>query len=268
MGLEASERAAIVGAVAAALARWPGLAIDDRLATAAVETRLRRGTAPFSRLKLVDLCLADACERGDSVALRAFEAEIVPGMDAPLRRLGLDEAGIDEAKQRARERIFVGGPRTRPRIEAYTGIGPLRGWARAVAVREGQNSERPRRRFATLPTREGQAPQTLPDVAALRGLYREAVREAFIGALQALPAEDRVLLRAYHLEGRTLQALADEHGAHAATIHRRLRRCRRAVFEATRSALAARLAAHPDRAASVISLVRDQLYVSLAAALR
>ena len=95
-------------------AAWPGVEIEP--------TRLAAFLAARPSSHLEDQYLACACADGDPAALAAFEAKILPGIAASLRRLALPADVAAEVHQRVRAHLLVGEP---PRIAEYQGRGPL-----------------------------------------------------------------------------------------------------------------------------------------------
>lgn len=264
---ELTERAQAL--VAEAKQRWPRLDLRPHRLAEGLRRRAVEGGVTLDELAGIDVCLAVACQTGDPVAIAAFEREIIPAVDGPLRRLGLDDAEVEEAKQRTRASVLVRDGDRAPRVAAYGGTGTLRAWTRAVAVREGQRVRRRRRPVSPLsgasqpdPGERGEA-----EDVHLRALYRDAVSAAIVSGVRSLPAKERALLSAYYIGGSTLRELAAKHEVHEATIHRWLARARRIVSQHTRERLAEDLQAGPTSTAGLISLMRTQLYVSLTSAL-
>jgi len=108
------------------------------------------------------------------------------------------------------------------KLASYTGRGSLEGWLRTVLAQEHVNRYRKQKRFVSMEEEADEgtqfaAPEAQPVVAAdprLEGATDEA--------LAALTSEDRFLLSAYYLDGRTLAEIGRMIGTHESTISRKL----------------------------------------------
>jgi RNA polymerase sigma-70 factor, ECF subfamily len=189
-----------------------------------VEAKPAQREAFWRSLHLRDLALARACACGDEAAWNTFLREL----SGPMRQAAIAitrsaSAGEDLADSLYAELFGLserGGVRRSP-LATYSGRGSLMGWLRATLAQRHVDRHRATHRESTL---EGDnipaaasAPQ--PDPQTLMHLSR-----ALAVTLGALSAEDRFLLSAYFLDGRTLLELARLLRVHEATISRRVRR--------------------------------------------
>jgi RNA polymerase sigma-70 factor (ECF subfamily) len=102
-----------------------------------------------------------------------------------------------------------------------------------------------------------------PGLGYARQHYREELRAALVSPVDVLTPHDRTLLRYSLVDGLTLEEIASIYRTHKSTISRRLARARGALWDATRTALAPRLADSTEELASVIRAVRTGLDLSL-----
>ena len=108
------------------------------------------------------------------------------------------------------------------KLASYTGRGSLEGWLRTVLAQEYVNRYRRTKRLVSLDeeSEEGvqfSAPEPQPVPAADNRLAR-----ATDEAIASLPAEDRLVLSAHYLDGRTLAEIARMLAVHESTISRKL----------------------------------------------
>jgi len=181
--------------------------------------------AAFLRsLHLQDLALAHGCARGKEAAWERF----VDRFRAPLREAAIaitrsTSDGEDLADSLFSELFGLterDGRRWSP-FTTYSGRGSLMGWLRATLAQRQVDRHRSSRRETELAGDEiaasASAPEPEPETLAHLG-------RALSGTLRTLAPEDRFLLTAYFLDGRTLLDLARVLRVHEATISRRIRR--------------------------------------------
>ena len=182
----------------------------------------------FRSLRLADLVLARACANGHEGAWEHFLAVYQqPLLRAAIAITGSDTLGRDLAGQLYAELYGLtarDGVRRSP-LDSYKGTGSLVGWLRTtLAQRHVDHLRRSHRELPLLDAPEGielsaAAAETNPLPAELLALGKAVER-----ALARQPAEERFLLAAYYLDGRTLLRIARLLHVHEATVSRRLRR--------------------------------------------
>jgi RNA polymerase sigma-70 factor, ECF subfamily len=181
--------------------------------------------AAFLRgLHLRDLALAHGCARGKESAWQHFVQEF----RAPLREAAVaitrsSSEGADLADSLYSELFGLTereGRRWSP-LATYSGRGSLMGWLRATLAQRHVDRLRAVHRETTLEGDEIPAAASIPqpEPQTLQHLAR-----GLAVTLRSLSAEDRFLLSAYFLDGRTLLDLARLLRVHEATISRRVRR--------------------------------------------
>jgi RNA polymerase sigma-70 factor, ECF subfamily len=172
-----------------------------------------------------DLYLAFGCAQGTPAALSAFQAEIMPEVDAVLRRFGDRQAAADDLRQMLYEKLLVGGAGQEPKIGEYAGRGPLRAWARVVATRVALNVLRQGSPEVPSPDfllNAATAPGVDPELDFLRRTQGHHLRRAFEHAMKTLTPERRVLLRLHFVDGLTTEQIGKLHGKHRVTVLRRI----------------------------------------------
>ena len=243
---------------------WPALELPleifaDHLASLASDGALSEG------FHVADVYLASACAARVRGAVDAFERAHMRRVERYLANMAPSPAFVDEVRQVVREKLFVGKDGAPPKITEYSGRSGLAAWVRVVAIRAAIDL----RRQDAAGEEPGQAmeePMTGdPEIDYVKQRYRQAFNDALRDAVAALPPRQRELLRVHFIEGRTLDELAAEAGVHRATIARRLVAAREATSEEALRLLRARLDLAEAELASLASVLKSQLHLSLAA---
>ena len=102
-----------------------------------------------------------------------------------------------------------------------------------------------------------------PELAYLKERYRAAFTEALEAAVAGLSDRDRALLRLYHVDELSLEAVAALYRVHLSTVSRWLTCARESVAGATSSHLRERLGVGRSDVDSIAALLMSQLDVSL-----
>ncbi|TNV65769.1 sigma-70 family RNA polymerase sigma factor [Corallococcus exiguus] len=254
-----------------ARSRWPGLELEALAFVVFVAERL---TSPKGLLEALEgaspafseLYLAFGCLRHDRAALQFFE-------DGYLRDVGAFVSGVDrspafvaEVRQVLREKLFTAAAGCEPKISEFTGGGALGGWVRVAALRIALNLKRSEARADTAAQDSVESAfgeQLGPELEHLRSRYREAFTEAVRTALGELSDRDRTLMRLYHVEALSLDAIAALYRVHMSTVSRWLSRAREQVAETTTRRLCERLGVGASSVDSIAALVVSQVDLSL-----
>ena len=196
---------------------------------AAGATASRQQQASFFRgLRLADLVLARACANGHEGAWEHFLALYrQPLLRAAIAIAGSETLGRDLADQLYAELYGLtarDGLRRSP-LDSYKGRGSLIGWLRTTLAQRHVDHHRRTRRELPLDDPSGfyEPPAAVPEPE------KPPVELLLLGkaievALRRRAAEDRFLLAAYYIDGRTLLEIAGVLHVHEATVSRKLRR--------------------------------------------
>ena len=209
-----------------------GLSCDDLARILGEITRKYLGEAGLAELrvfcvslKIEELVLARACAAGNE---RAWEVFMLRYREK-LYDIGLHIAREDSAARELSDSLYADlyGTVTRngervSKLSSYTGRGSLEGWLRTVMAQEHVNRYRRQKRMVSLEeeTEEGAqfaSPEVEP-VSALDARLESVTDEV----LMALAADERFILAAYYLDGRTLAEIARMLSVHESTISRKL----------------------------------------------
>jgi RNA polymerase sigma-70 factor, ECF subfamily len=178
----------------------------------------------FLSLRLEELALARACAAGHEFAWELFLTRYREKLYQSALRIAREDSAARELADTLYADLY--GTTTRDgkrlcKLSSYTGRGSLEGWLRTVLAQEYVNRYRRQKRLVSLDENEDgvqfQAPDPEP-VASPDSRLESATDEV----LATLSSEDRLVLAAYFLDGRTLADIARMLGVHESTISRKL----------------------------------------------
>lgn len=241
---------------------WPGLEARPEALASALGRAVADG-ASLDEIDVGELWLALACAAGERAALEAFERRYLDGVVGALRGMGLDDDGVAEALQTARDKLLVSeeGP---PRIVGYAGRGRLQALVRVVATRAAIDQRRNADRGADLAGSLGEMVWASADQERAAALSHKGAlfRKAFEAAIAQLPAEDRTLLRLHALDAVGIDGIALTLGVHRSTAARRLAKLRATIAADTRGRLRT-MGLSPGDLDSVLGIVDEGLELTL-----
>ena len=176
-------------------------------------------------LRIDELALARACAAGSNPAWEIFLTRYREKLYLSALRIAREESAARELADTLYADLYGTNTREGQRVSklaSYSGRGSLEGWLRTVLSQEYVNRYRRSKRLVSLDeeTEEGvqyRAPDPEP-VAPVDQRLAEATDEA----LAVLLGEDRMVLSAYYLDGRTLAEIARMLGVHESTISRKV----------------------------------------------
>jgi len=179
----------------------------------------------FLSLRIDELALARACAAGNNSAWEIFLTRYREKLYLSALRIAREDSAARDLADTLYADLYGTSTRDGQRISklsSYTGRGSLEGWLRTVLAQEYVNRYRKTKRLVSLDeeSEEGvqfQAPDTEPVPPA-----DQRLAHATDEALAVLSAEDRMVLSAYYLDGRTLAEIARMLGVHESTISRKL----------------------------------------------
>src|SRR6201997_3341235 len=160
----------------------------------------------FLSLRVDELALARACAAGENSAWEIFLTKYREKLFLAALRIAREDSAARELADTLYADLYGTNTRDGQRVSklsSYTGRGSLEGWLRTVLAQEYVNRYRRTKRLVSLDeeSEEGvqfQAPEPEP-VAPADTRLAHATDEP----LAALSAEDRTVLSAYYLDGRT-----------------------------------------------------------------
>src|ERR1700728_1436471 len=176
-------------------------------------------------LRVDELALARACAAGSNPAWEIFLTRYREKLYLSALRIVREDSAARELADTLYADLYGTNTREGQRVSklaSYTGRGSLEGWLRTVLSQEYVNRYRRTKRLVSLDeeSEEGvqfRAPDPEP-VAPVDQRLAQATDEA----LALLLGEDRMVLSAYYLDGRTLAEIARMLGVHESTISRKV----------------------------------------------
>jgi RNA polymerase sigma factor (sigma-70 family) len=178
-----------------------------------------RSTDPSAKPFMNDVDLAAACVRGEERAWRELSAAHFDFMREFARRF-LPAAAARELVDEVIADLW-----TRGKLRQYEGRSTLRTWLGAVVAHAALNSRQALNRWVPL---EHAPPDPVHQEAVEPGNEQAAalLRRMLSEAVQALPAEERLLLLFYYEQELTLEAIGAALGLSSPVISRRLKHTR------------------------------------------
>jgi RNA polymerase sigma-70 factor (ECF subfamily) len=185
----------------------------------------------FRSVKLADLVLAKACATGNERAWERFMALY----SQPLTRAAIAISGSETIGRDLADAFYAelygltmrDGERKCP-LDSFRGRGSLLGWLRTTLAQRFVDHYRKTFREESLNEQTSDPPASdslsTPEAGVLT-----ALSEALQAALRDQPAEERFLLAAYYVDGRTLAEIGLLLQVHEATVSRKLRRTTEAI---------------------------------------
>jgi RNA polymerase sigma-70 factor (ECF subfamily) len=247
--------------IAAGRAAWPGV----ELAPAVVAERLAHLGDGAVTTHPADLYLAIGLAAGDAAALAAFEARLVPEIDAALARMRLAPAIVDEVRQALRAELLagVGGGAA---IAGYAGRGELAAWLRVSATRRALKILRQTKREVSLDDAlldHWPAATPGPEQRRLRETYTAHLKAALAAAFGELDVRERNVLRQHVLDDLTIDELALIYRVNRSTCARWIADARAALGKATRRRMIERLGARADEVDSILRFLDSDIELSI-----
>ena len=176
-------------------------------------------------LRVEELALARACAAGHNSAWEVFLTRYREKLYQSALRIAREDSAARDLADSLYAELYGTTTREGERVSklaSFTGRGSLEGWLRTVLAQEFVNRYRRTKRLVSLDEESedgGQfaAPEPEPVISADSRL--ESATDA---ALASLESEDRMVLAAYYLDGRTLAEIARMLGVHESTISRKV----------------------------------------------
>lgn len=199
----------------------------------------------IDQLQAGDLCLAVACERGDSAAWD----DLVGRYSTTVRSAARSKAGSEDAAEDLAQSIWaeLHGLRLREdgrpasKLAYYSGRGSFAGWLRAVVAQLAIDQHRKQSRLVqteddadfdrlTQSAADDQqtagmaSPALNPESALSNKLERVEMERALARSIKEMADEDRLLVKLYYFDNLRLREAGAVLGVHEATASRRLTR--------------------------------------------
>ena len=179
----------------------------------------------FLSLRVDELALARACAAGNNYAWEIFLTRFREKLYQSALRIAREDSAARDLADTLYADLYGTSTREGQRVSklaSYTGRGSLEGWLRTVLAQEYVNRYRRTRRLVSLDEESEDGVQFCAPEAESPIPADARLSQATDEALASLAAEDRLVLSAYYLDGRTLAEIARMLGVHESTISRKL----------------------------------------------
>jgi RNA polymerase sigma-70 factor, ECF subfamily len=176
-------------------------------------------------LRVEELALARACAAGNNSAWEIFLTRYREKLYQSALRIAREDSKARELADSLYADLYGTNRRDGERVSklsSFTGRGSLEGWLRTVLAQEFVNRYRRTRKLVSLDEESEEGAQfaaVKPEDSSPADSRLEFATDA---ALAELQSEDRFVLAAYYLDGRTLAEIARILGVHESTISRKV----------------------------------------------
>ena len=179
----------------------------------------------FLSLRIDELALARACAAGSNAAWEIFLTRYREKLYLSALRIAREGSAARELADTLYADLYGTALRDGQRISklaSYTGRGSLEGWLRTVLSQEYVNRYRRTKRLVSLEEESEEGVQFRAAEPEPLAPSDNRLTETTDEVLGCLSSEDRMVLNAYYLDGRTLAEIARMLGVHESTISRKL----------------------------------------------
>jgi RNA polymerase sigma-70 factor, ECF subfamily len=211
-------------------------------------------------LRLEELALARACAAGNERAWQDFISRFRQKLHNMALHITRDSASAAELADSLFADLYGVNARDGVRnskLIFYTGRGSLEGWLRTVLAQEFINRYRKQKRVVSLEEQEEEGAQFAAADPAPACTPDQRLESATDQALAELSSEDRFVLAAYYLDGRTLAEIARTLGLHESSVSRRLDRISGGLRKRILACLRERGMSHAQATEALETDVRD-----------
>ena len=176
-------------------------------------------------LRVEELVLARACAAGNEQAWEAFLMQYRETLYGAAYSITKQEAAGRELADSLYADLYGTVEREgvrQSRLNSYTGRGSLAGWLRSVLAQRFVDGYRRSSRQVSLEDENAERIPAVKEDSTPNLQQIETVSVAIREVFSKLPAEDRMLLALYYMDGRTLMQIARMMGVHESTASRKL----------------------------------------------
>jgi RNA polymerase sigma-70 factor, ECF subfamily len=176
-------------------------------------------------LRVDELALARACAAGNNTAWEVFLTRYREKLYQSALRIAREDSAARDLADTLYAELYGTGTRDGERVSklaSFTGRGSLEGWLRTVLAQEFVNRYRRTKRLVSLDEEGEEGAQFAAPEPELGPPVDSRLEFATDAALAALASEERTVLAAYYLDGRTLAEIARMMGVHESTISRKV----------------------------------------------
>ncbi|HBR58512.1 MAG TPA: hypothetical protein DEA22_13755 [Blastocatellia bacterium] len=195
----------------------------------------------IGEIRVEELCLITACERGDENAWRELSSRFDSAVRSAARRITANNEDADDLANSIWAELYGlsvdSDGKRKSKLAYYSGRGSLAGWLRAVAAQLAVDNYRKQARIVQIDENrefeilaneaanaDGRLFSQAPNPEAIFAEKRMAadVIKSIQRAMNELAAEDRLVLKLYYFDNLKLKEIGAAFGYHEATASRKL----------------------------------------------
>lgn len=195
-----------------------------------------------------ELCLIEACERGDEGAWRELSSRFDSAVRSAARRIAANSEEADDLANSIWADLYGlrqdSAGKRKSKLAYYSGRGSLAGWLRAVATQIAVDNYRKQSRLVQIEensefeARVNEAANAdgklfshieNPESILINKSMKADVSRAFRSAIAELDPEDRLVLKLYYFDNLKLKEIGAAFGYHEATASRKLTRIHKEI---------------------------------------
>src|ERR1700683_2589723 len=176
-------------------------------------------------LRIDELALAQACAAGNNSAWELFLTRYREKLYQSALRIAREDSAARDLADSLYAELYGTTTRDGERVSklaSFTGRGSLEGWLRTVLAQEFVNRYRRTKRLVSLDEESEDGVQFAAPIPEPLPSADSRLESATDAALAALDNEDRMVLAAYYLDGRTLAEIARMLGVHESPHSRKV----------------------------------------------
>jgi RNA polymerase sigma-70 factor, ECF subfamily len=176
-------------------------------------------------LRVDELALARACAAGNERSWEIFLVRYREKLYQSALRIAREDSAARDLADSLYAELYGTSVRDGARVSklsSFTGRGSLEGWLRTVLAQEFVNRYRRTKRLVSLEEENEDGEQFAATLSEPEPAADSRLESATDAALSSLPSDDRFVLAAYYLDGRTLAEVARMLGVHESTISRKV----------------------------------------------
>jgi RNA polymerase sigma-70 factor, ECF subfamily len=176
-------------------------------------------------LRVDELALARECAAGNNSAWEIFLVRYREKLYLAALRIAREDSAARDLADSLYAELYGTASRDGQRVsklESFTGRGSLEGWLRTVLAQEFVNRYRRTKRLVSLDEEIEDGAQFAAPEPEPASSPHARLESSIDSALAGLSGEDRLVLAAYYLDGRTLAEVARMLGVHESTISRKV----------------------------------------------
>lgn len=181
----------------------------------------------LNSLAIEDLALARGCAAGNEAAWQDFLIRFRERLYDAARAIAKEDVSAHELADSLYADLYGTNTRDGQRVSklaSYSGRGSLEGWLRTVLAQEFVNRYRSGKKNVSLEEQEAGGTQFAAAPATTQCVADTRLDAAVEAALVALTPEEKFIVAAYFLDGRTLAEIGRLLGVHESTISRKVER--------------------------------------------